>query len=190
MPAVSAETSLSLLAEVRAPGAEPAWRRLVEIYTELLQGWLRSAGLQQADRDDLTQRVLEVLVRRLADFEHGGRPGSFRAWLRRITGNFLREFWRQRPMAGSDSILEQLVDPRSQLSRLWDEQHERHVLHGLMEQVRPEFTDATWQAFRRQALDGMTARAVAEQMGMSVNAVVIAKCRVLGRLRLLAADML
>jgi len=190
MPAISPETSLSLLAAAREPGAELAWRRLVDIYTDVLHGWLRSARLQEADRNDITQRVLEVLFRRLDDFEHGGRTGSFRTWLRRITLNFLREFWRRRPMDGSDSILQQLVDPHSQLSRLWDEQHERHVLHALLEQVRPEFTDSTWQAFRRLALDGATARAVAVELGITANAVIIAKCRVLARLRFLAGDML
>ena len=38
---------------------------------------------------------------------------------------------------------------------MWDEQHDRHVLHGLMRLVRPEFTQATWDAFRRLALDGV-----------------------------------
>jgi len=57
------------------------------------------------------------------------------------------------------------------------------VLQALMAMVRPEFTEPTWQAFRRQALDGAPARAVAAELGLSVNAVLIAKSRVLARLR-------
>src|SRR5262249_32648519 len=96
---------------------------------------------------------------------------------------------RTRPMAGADSVLEQLADPAGGLSRVWDEQHDRHVLHGLMEQVRPEFTGPTWQAFRRTALDGEPARAVAAELGRTVNAVLIAKSRVLARLRQAAAGL-
>jgi RNA polymerase sigma-70 factor (ECF subfamily) len=160
-----------------------AWDRLVALYTPLLDAWLTAAGLQPADRDDLTQRVLEILVRQLPAFEHSGRPGAFRAWLRGITVNLLREFWRARPEPGAGPRLEQLSDPDGGLSRLWHEQHDRHVLHALMKLVRPEFSEATWQAFRRQALDGALARVVAAELGLSVNAVLIAKSRVLARLR-------
>jgi RNA polymerase sigma-70 factor (ECF subfamily) len=182
MPAPLPSTSPSLLDQARGRRAE-AWDRLVGLYTPLLESWLTAAGLQPADRDDLTQRVLEVLVRRLPDFEHSGRPGAFRAWLRGITVNLLREFWRTRPEPEAGSRIEQLSDPDAELSRQWDEQHDRHVLQALMELVRPEFTAATWQAFRRQALDGAPARAVADELGLSVNAVLIAKSRVLARLR-------
>jgi len=186
MPISSPETSLSLLERVResqAHAAEEAWERLVPIYQSLLQKWLRVAGLQQADRDDLSQRVLEVLVRRLPQFEHNGRPGAFRAWLRSITVNFLREFWRQKPTPESSSVLDQLVDTHSDLSKLWDEQHDRHVLHSLLDLVAMEFTDTTWRAFRRLVLDGVPARTVAAELGITTNAVIIAKSRVLARLR-------
>jgi RNA polymerase sigma-70 factor (ECF subfamily) len=180
---LSPDTSLSLLEQVRDPAAEEAWDRLVALYTSLLHTWLSATGLQTADRDDLTQRVLEVLVRQMPEFAHGGRPGAFRAWLRSITVNLLREFWRRRPTAGSGSVLDQLVDPRSGLSRLWDKQHDRHVLHNLLELVEPEFSGATWQAFRRLTLDSIPAREVAAELDTTVNAVLIAKSRVLTRLR-------
>jgi RNA polymerase sigma-70 factor (ECF subfamily) len=182
MPVPSPGTSASLLDQARGRSAG-AWERLVALYTPLFDAWLTAAGLQPADREDLTQRVLEILVRQLPAFEHNGRPGGFRAWLRGITVNLLREFWRSRPEPDAGSRLEQLSDPGGGLSRLWDEQHDRHVLHALMNLVRPEFTASTWQAFRRLAFDGAPARTVAQELGLSVNAVLIAKSRVLTRLR-------
>jgi RNA polymerase sigma-70 factor (ECF subfamily) len=182
MPIPSPNTSVSLLEQAR--GQHPAaWDRLVAIYAPLLHVWLTTAGLQPADRDDLVQRTLEILVRQLPDFEHNGREGAFRAWLRGIVVNLLREFWRGRPTPGSDSLLEQLADPQGGLSRVWDEQHDRHVLHVLMAQVRVDFTPTTWRAFQRVVLDGVKASVVAEELGISVNAVLVAKSRVLARLR-------
>jgi RNA polymerase sigma-70 factor (ECF subfamily) len=186
----SPETSVSLIEQVRDPEATEAWDRLAAIYTSLLHTWFRAAGLQAADRDDLTQRVLEVLVRRLPQFEHNGRPGAFRAWLRSIGVNLLREFWRRRPAPASASVLDELIDPRSSLSRLWDKEHDRHVLHGLLAMVQGEFAEPAWQAFRRLALDGVTAREVAAELGTTVNAVLISKSRVLARLRQEAAGLL
>src|SRR5437016_7226011 len=101
VPVSSPETSLSLLEKLRAPDASQAWRRLDSLYRSLLQTWFRTAGLQAADADDLTQRTMEILVRRLPAFVHKGRTGSFRAWLRGIAVNLLREYWRRRPAADS-----------------------------------------------------------------------------------------
>jgi RNA polymerase sigma-70 factor (ECF subfamily) len=190
MPISSPDTSLSLLERLCDRADDAAWERFVTVYSSLLHTWLHAAGLQPADCDDLSQRALEVLVRRLPEFQHAGRPGAFRAWLRGITVNLLREFWRQRPTRESTSVLEQLADPRAHLSRLWDEQHDRHVLHGLLELVREEFTGSTWQAFQRLALDGVPARTVAAELDTSVNAVLIAKSRVLARLRQEAGALL
>jgi RNA polymerase sigma-70 factor (ECF subfamily) len=189
MSVASPDTSLSLLRQIQEPGADEAWGRLVALYTSLLQNGFRAAGLQQADRDDLTQRVLEVLHRRLPDFQHNGRSGAFRAWLRSIVVNLLREFWRRRPTPGSASVLAQLADPHGQLSKIWDEQHDRHVLHGLLEMVKPEFGAAVWAAFCRLGLDGASAREVAAELDMSVNAVLVAKSRVLSRLRQVAEGL-
>ncbi len=112
-------------------------------------------------------------------------PGS-----RGITVNLLREHWRDRPQAGTESVLDQLADPAGSLSRLWDEQHDRHVLRSLMELVRPEFSAARWQAFCRVSLDGVPARVAAEELGMSVNAVLIARSRILARLRQEAKELI
>src|SRR4051794_23135058 len=123
MSAHSPETSLSLLDRARDRGDGEAWQRLVTLYTSLLHAWLRAAGVQPADRDDLTQRVLEVLVRRLPHLAHNGRPGAFRAWLRGITINLLRELWRRRHSTEPADALDELADPNAPLSRWWDEQH-------------------------------------------------------------------
>ena len=49
--------------------------------------------------------------------------------------------------------------------------------------IEPQFAPATWQAFRRGVLEGARPDTVAAELGMTVNAVFIAKSRVLQRLR-------
>ena len=190
MFSTSQGTSASLLERLRDRGDAQAWQKLVLLYTPLMRDWLRPAGLQAADADDLTQRVLEVVVRKLPQFQHDGRPGAFRAWLHAITVNLLREFWRTRsPAAQSADLLGQLEDPASDLGRWWDEEHDRHVLNGLLRLVERDFAANTWRAFRRVVLDDLPADAVAAELGMTVNAVLIAKSRVLSRLRQEASGM-
>ena len=76
------DTPVSLLDRLRKQPTPESWQRLVEIYTPLLQGWLRRQGLQSADTDDLVQEVLGAVVRDLPQCQHAGRPGAFRSWLR------------------------------------------------------------------------------------------------------------
>jgi RNA polymerase sigma-70 factor (ECF subfamily) len=191
------QTSASLLERLRLQPYGGAWQRLIDLYEPLIRGWLRRHGLQRADSDDLVQEVLGVLVTGILGFEHNGRPGAFRSWLRTITVICLRRFWRaQRYRAdaagGSDweEHLRQLEDPMSGLSRLWDEEHDRHVLRKVLAMIEPDFRPLTWQAFRRVVLDGALPAAVAADLDLTVNAVLIAKSRVLQRVRQEAQGLL
>jgi RNA polymerase sigma-70 factor (ECF subfamily) len=184
------ETSASLLERLRREPDAVSWKRLVDLYTPLLQGWLRRHLVPADDVDDLVQEVLEVLVRELPKFHYDRQRGSFRGWLRTITVNRLRMFWRSRrtrPLATGDSDLarklDELEDPHSALSQLWDRQHDRHVARRLLELIEGEFEPASWRAFQRLALEGAKPLAVAAELDMSVNAVYLAKYRVLRRLR-------
>jgi RNA polymerase sigma-70 factor, ECF subfamily len=191
------ETSISLLERLRLHPDPASWERLVALYTPLIRSWIGRQALQASDADDLTQEVLGVLVQELPRFRHDLRRGAFRRWLRTITVNRLREFWRkQRPhlvAAGTgaeESVLDRLEDPASDVSRLWDQEHDRHVLRRLLELIEPDFEPASWQAFRLAVLEGRDTAAVARELGMSANAVRIAKCRILNRVRQEIAGLL
>jgi RNA polymerase sigma-70 factor (ECF subfamily) len=188
-PTIS-ETSLSLLERLRLQPDPASWKRLVDLYTPLLRGWLCRQAVRPHDADDLVQEVLSAVVRDLPAFEHNRRPGAFRTWLHTILVNRLRAFWRAQHtqpvlMSGPalDQRLAQLEASDGDLNRLWEQEHDRHVLRRLLELVEPEFTPATWQAFRRVTLEGQPAPRVAAELGLSVNSVWLAKSRVLRRLR-------
>jgi RNA polymerase sigma-70 factor (ECF subfamily) len=180
----SPSTSPSLLERLCA-GDQEAWKRLLALYTPLLRAWLYPAGLQVADADDVIQNALAVVCRKLPHYRHNGQRGAFRRWLRQIVGHVLLEFRRAtgRHICGGDDLLAELEDPSSELNRRWDAEHDRYLLRGLLHLVRGEFSPSTWEAFRRTALEGEPAAQVAEALGLSVNAVHIARSRVLARLR-------
>ncbi len=184
------DTSLSLLDRACQREEPQAWNSLAALYTPLLAGWLRRLGVPENDADDLTQDVLLVVLRELPRFEHNRRPGAFRRWLRVILVHRVRDFWRRRdhrPTAtGATSFqeqLDQLEDDASDASRLWDRQHDQHVMNQLLEAVRARFAQPTWQAFRLQVIEGRRADAVAAELGLSLSSVYVAKSRVLSALR-------
>jgi RNA polymerase sigma-70 factor (ECF subfamily) len=179
-------TSLTLIGRLREPADADAWAQFVALYAPLLRAWVRPLCDQDADADDILQEVLVVVVRRLPDFAHSRRMGAFRKWLKTVAAHKLGEHRRaaaRRPAAAADAVLAQLADPSSALSRGWDRQHARHLTRALLRGIQHAFAPATWEAFRRVALLDEPPAAVAAALGMTANAVMIAKSRVLARLR-------
>jgi RNA polymerase sigma-70 factor, ECF subfamily len=182
-------TSASLLERLRTSADEAAWQRFDDIYRPLIRRYLLRDPTLGDELDDVVQDVMAVLVRELPGFQRQ-RAGSFRRWVRTITGHRLlahQRSRRNRPQALAatleDCPLAQLADPNSALSRLWDDEHDRFVLRRLMDLIEPMFEPKTLAAFRRVGFDGMTPAQAAEELGLSLNAVLVAKSRVLSRLR-------
>jgi len=90
----------------------------------------------------------------------------------------------------SFGFLERLSDPNGDLAGEWDRDHDKHVVEKLLAVVQSDFTPTTWETFRRFGVDGVPAGQVAEELGLSENAVILAKSRVLKRLREEAGDLL
>ena len=189
-------TSVSLLDRLKVARPEAVdWERLQDIYMPLVRRWLRRVPGLGDEADDLAQEVFVVVVRELPRFERR-REGSFRAWLRTITANKALNYCKQRdrrPTVGIDQaegFLDQMADPDSDLARQWDREHDEHVVRKLLAAVEGDFKPTTWEAFRRLALDGLPAARVAEELGMPENAVLLAKSRVIRRLRREPGDLL
>jgi RNA polymerase sigma-70 factor (ECF subfamily) len=189
-------TSVSLLDRLKVARPEASdWRHLQGIYLPLIQRWLaRVPGLGD-EAADLAQEVLIVVFREIPRFDRR-RQGSFRAWLRQVTVNRIRDYRRKRhrrPAVGLDpavGFLERLSDPHDDLAREWDQDHDKHVVQKLLSVVQADFAPTTWKAFQRFGVDGVPAGRVAEELGLSENAVIMAKSRVLKRLRQEAGDLL
>jgi RNA polymerase sigma-70 factor (ECF subfamily) len=189
-------TSLSLLDRLKVARPESSdWNRLQGVYLPLIQKWLgRVPGLGDASAD-LAQDILVVVACEIPRFDRQ-REGSFRAWLRQVTVNRVRNYRRKcrhLPAVGidkTDGFLERLAAPDDDLAREWDADHDRHVVDALLALVKPDFKPTTWEAFRRFGVDGEPAARVAADLGLSENAVILGKSRVLKRLRLEAGDLL
>jgi RNA polymerase sigma-70 factor (ECF subfamily) len=183
------ETSASLLDRLAAQPNEADWQRLFALYSPLLLQWLARSGVPASDADDLAQEVMLVVFREVKDFQRRGL-GAFRAWLRTILANRTRDYFRSRQhraTATGDSAflarLAELESPDSDLSQLWDREHDQHIARRLLKMVEGDFTPPTWRAFWRQVIDGVPAAQVANEVALSLNAVLLAKSRVLRRMR-------
>jgi RNA polymerase sigma-70 factor (ECF subfamily) len=187
---VTADLSSSLLVRVRSQD-QVAWQRLVSLYTPLVYHWCRRAGLQAADAADVGQEVFKAVARTIAEFNKERSGGSFRRWLSVVVRTKIIDRLRrqQREVIGvggsqAEALLQQLAEDSSTVGPSGSEADEVHLLyHRAVQLIQGEFEEATWRAFWRTAVDGIDAAQVAEELGLSRNAVYLARGRVLRRLR-------
>jgi RNA polymerase sigma-70 factor (ECF subfamily) len=185
---VAGATSTTLLARLRDQDAA-SWRRLTQLYGPLVYSWCRKQGLQADDAGDVAQEVFRAVAIRIGQFRRD-RPGdSFRRWLKTITANQIRDHWRRKqkePQAigGTEAHIRLSEQPEAEVSDPSEEAAEvNHVLRQALELVRADFEEATWKAFWQTAVEGRDMADVAAELGLSANAVRIAKSRVRSRLR-------
>jgi RNA polymerase sigma-70 factor (ECF subfamily) len=177
-------TSPSLLERLRQPTDDTNWRRFVRLYTPLLYSWCRRLQLSEEDSADTVQDVFVTLLEKLPQFHYDGRR-SFRGWLRTITLNRCRDRWRRRahaPQGADDDLLANFPD-RAETSPFEEAEYRQYLVTRALALMQSDFDQRTWKACWEHGVVGRPAAEVAAELGMSENAVYIAKCRVLRRLR-------
>jgi RNA polymerase sigma-70 factor (ECF subfamily) len=177
-------TSASLLERLRVPGEREAWDRFVALYTPLLLHWSRRLEGQESNAVDLVQDVLAILVKEMPRFQyHADR--RFRGWLWTVTRNRWRELCRRRagvPVALTDSALENAALSDDQ--QAFDEaEYRQYIVNRALQLMQADFQPDTWKACWEYVVRDRPAVEVAAELGITVNAVHLAKSRVLRRLR-------
>jgi len=177
-------TPPTLLERLRQPHDEAAWRRLLELYTPLLFAWARRCGQGEHDAADLVQEVFVALVQTLPVFQYDQRRGQFRNWLRTLLLNKLRD--RKRREGRADKALAQLPHEKELphvAEAFWEEDYRKELARRALQLMQAEFTPSTWKACWETVVESRSPADVARELGLTENAVYIARCRVLRRLR-------
>jgi RNA polymerase sigma-70 factor (ECF subfamily) len=98
-----------------------------------------------------------------------------------VTRNKHREMHRRKALPVTNgSALAQVVDPAEEF---WEADYRRHLMARALELAQREFQPTTWEAFHAVVIAGRDPDEVAAELGLSVNAVYVARSRVIRRLR-------
>ncbi|WP_435022185.1 RNA polymerase sigma factor [Tundrisphaera sp. TA3] len=186
---VFASTSLTLLGRLReAPRDEAAWAEFVQGYAPAISRWCRAWGLQPADVEDVTQVVLLKLARSMATFRYDPSR-SFRAYLKTLTGYAARDALaeiRDRPTTGLGTEMAAwlaIEDTGLDLARWIEREMRGELFREASLKVSGRVDAHTWEAFMLTAMERIPGREVAERLGMTVDAVYMAKSRVVRMMR-------
>jgi RNA polymerase sigma-70 factor (ECF subfamily) len=177
-------TSSSLLLRLRHPGEQTAWRRFIDLYTPLLYFWACRMGLRGQDAVDLVQDVFVTLVQKLPQFRYD-RGKGFRAWLRTVVENRWRDILRKRaaiPANAGDAGLADAAAP-DEAAAFWNAEYRQQLFARAVHLMRTDFEEKTWKACWALVVEGKAGADVAQELGMTLDAVYASKSRVLRRLR-------
>ncbi len=191
----SPTTRPSLLVRIRDAGDGPAWSQFVEVYAPLVYGFARKHGLQDADAADLTQDVLRAVAGASRKLEYDPNRGSFRGYLFTVVRSKLSDFrhrQRRRIQGTGDTAMQNLLNEQpahevesqaAQQVAQWDREFEQRLFMCAADRVRADVQPATWEAFRKTAVEGQEPKQVAKELQMTVANVYLAKSRVMARLK-------
>jgi RNA polymerase sigma-70 factor (ECF subfamily) len=177
-------TPQSLLQRLQRQPEATSWERFVALYAPLLFAWAARLGLSESDAADLVQEVFVTLVEKLPTFEYD-ETKSFRAWLKTVLLNRWRQWQRQHAAARrapQGRILDDLADSADGPD-FEETEYCRHLAHRALSLMQADFEPATWKACVELVVHERPAAEVAAELGLTVNAVYLAKARVLRRLR-------
>ncbi len=182
------DTSHSLIFRVKNPADGAAWTEFLGIYQPVVFGMARRRGLQDADAQDVMQQVFLSISKSIEGWIPGDLQPPFRAWLTTIARNAITKALTRRPRdaaTGSTSMVELLdaqPDPQATTTEILAEAR-KELIRWATEQIRSEFSEATWSVFWRTAIEGVPIAEVAKSTGRSAGAVYVARYRVIARLR-------
>jgi len=181
----SQTTCAKLLARV-SDGADPAaWPEFCARYGDLIRGFARRRGVQEADCDDVLQDVLVSLTRSLPGFTYDPAKGKFRAYLKTVVLRSIFKKSRQKsPTVNLDAVeeLAQAAAADPQVDEYWEVEWRQHHVRLAMKTLATEFNAADQAAFQAYVVENQDAETVARRLGMSTAAVYQAKSRMVRRL--------
>jgi len=165
-----------------------AWNEMVTKFYPLVYAWCRKAGLGEHDAADVCQDTFRSVATSISNFRRSQSCDTFGGWLRRITQ---RRIFDHRKKANEAIPATGGTDARAALHMIADlstssagtATSRDSGIQKVLESVKQEFEELSWNAFIMTTVEELSPIEVASLLGISRNAVYLAKSRILKRVR-------
>jgi RNA polymerase sigma factor (sigma-70 family) len=189
------QTRQSLIVQLRSQNRD-AWEELLKIYEAAIYRYCLGRGLQEADACDATQEVFVAVHQRIETWDVDPAKGSFRGWMfrtaRNIAADKILHRAKQSAPAGDSSTFSRLAnlpDIMEQERTAFIREYRRALFRWAIEEIKPEVSEISWQAFLLTAVEGRDAASVADELGITVSNVYTSKCRIVAKIRNKIAEL-
>lgn len=183
-------TTTSLLERLFDQADDEIWTIFHERYAAVLLSVARRMGLDEADARDAGQETLLTFVRDYRAAKYDRSKGRLGAWLVGILKHRVQSLRRERQHIVGES---RQGEPTTEfeLERVWEEELRAKIVRDaffLLERTSG-FQPDTVHAFRLVALEGKRAPDAAEELGLTTQAVYLARHKCAERLRTFAREL-
>jgi RNA polymerase sigma-70 factor, ECF subfamily len=188
-------TSASLLEALKNNQDSIAWDRFVTRYRPLILKFAQRLGLDKADAEDIGQETMLAFLQEYREGRYNCQAGRLRNWLFTIARCRVVDLKRKKvwevvvqDKTQSAGLLTRVESP-DEMERVWEQEWQKAVLRACLEEAAKEVTPQTLAIFDLYVGKNWKPEKVALQLGVSVNAVYIAKNRIMSQVRKLRPTM-
>lgn len=175
---------------------DAVWSNFVARYRPMVVGFARRQGLEEGDAEDAAQQTLIAFCTAYQEGKYERAQGRLRHWLFGIARNQIRNT-RRKAQRREVQVVEDTDQTNlfarqpdePELEQAWEEEWQQSLLRQCLEEIRREHDAKSIEAFELFAWKGLPAQQVAEQLGMTPNAVFIIKHRIMKRIKELLPKM-
>ena len=182
------ETTTILLEQLHDSQTD-AWKRFTDRFRPPMLGFARRYGLSDAQAEDAVQNALVSFFEGYQSGQYDRGRGRLRTWLFTLMYQAIRSQRRddarspkQAPRAIDRTTFFSALPDEASAEQIWQQDWEHHALSTCMNQLRSEVSPSHFQVFELTTFREVPAAEVAQQLGLSRDAVYQARYRMLKRL--------
>jgi len=182
-------TTTQILEDLKSSNDALAWNSFRDHFYPVVVNFAKRLGLSSTYAEDAAQETMLSFLKAFRDGRYNREKGRLGSWVfgvaRRVILNFRKRLPREYVVADNPtgtSFWDMIADEGA-VKHTWETEWQRMVLEKCLQQVRREFDSKVFKAFELYALSERSVAEVGHTLGVSQNAIYIAKSRVLSRLR-------
>jgi RNA polymerase sigma-70 factor, ECF subfamily len=183
-------TTATVLNSLKNFQDQTAWNKFANRFSCRIKAFAIKLGVPPSDLEDAAQDVLTAFAESYRGGHYDRSKGRLSSWLFGIAYRQIANFRRKQLAAlqrhdnrGAHTTFWGELPDEQTAQQTWCEAWESHDIEECVQHVRSEVAENTFRAFEMTVREGQSPDIVAAALGMSRNAVYVAKHRVLNRLQ-------
>ena len=179
------KTRQTLLQKLRDQYDDDAWNDFVALYRPFIRAVIIKMNIDEADGDDITQKVLLQAWKSLGAFDYSRDKGRFRNWLAVVTRNEARMEMRNKhrhfdnPSSDRHNELSFLMDSwtEPEIDRISELEWQKHIVKLAWENIAPGLAPKVREAYKLLS-SGQDLKDVADKLAIAENSIYVYRQRV------------
>jgi len=189
-------TTSTVLQRLRHFDDRDAWASFADRFRSPIERFARKQGLDEADAEDVAQETLLGFAQAYREDGYDRSKGRLSNWLFGIAWRRIDHVRRK----GHRAVVERIaaddatafwaqVPDDAAASQAWELEWEQALMERCVQRARSEVQPQTFRAFEMLVLEQKSVDEVVAELGVTRNAVYIAKHRVVTRVKELIAEL-